>query len=121
MKRMLVVDDSPLVGKVVAEHLSGQGWEVETCDRASCLLPKTSQFRPHVVMLDIMMPGLGAERLADFFMVKKKARDFKVISFSFADETFQEKMVKEGLVDAYLIKGNNLFGLKDFIDAVAGP
>ena len=63
-RRVLVVDDEPEMRAVLAEYLQGKGFEVLQADGGEAALRRLPEFRPQVVLLDIMMPGLsGVETL----------------------------------------------------------
>jgi len=56
--RALVVDDEPSLGELIQMALRYEGWQVETATDGASALAKARGFRPDVVVLDIMMPGL---------------------------------------------------------------
>ena len=63
-RRVLVVDDEPELRAVLAEYLQGKGFEVLQAGGGEEALRRFPEFRPHIVLLDIMMPGLsGVETL----------------------------------------------------------
>ena len=63
-RRVLVVDDEPELRAVLVEYLQGKGFEVLQAGGGEEALGRFPEFRPHVVLLDIMMPGLsGVETL----------------------------------------------------------
>jgi DNA-binding NarL/FixJ family response regulator len=64
--KILVVDDQPLVRYTVRHFLARQsGWEIYEAENGKVAVDRTSEIRPDVVVLDIMMPemsGLEAAR-----------------------------------------------------------
>jgi len=63
-RRVLVVDDEPEFRAVLVEYLQGKGFEVLQVGGGEEALRRFGEFRPHIVLLDIMMPGLsGVETL----------------------------------------------------------
>lgn len=57
--RVLVVDDEIEVRKMLAEHLAEKGYEVlEAADGEEALV-HVPEFRPQIVLLDVMMAGIG--------------------------------------------------------------
>jgi len=63
-KRVLVVDDEPETRATLAEYLQGKGFEVLQAAGGQEALRRLPEFRPHVVLLDITMPGFsGVETL----------------------------------------------------------
>ena len=64
-RRLLVVDDEPLILEVLTEHFKGD-YEVETALNGADALGAILRSRPDVVMLDINMPRMnGVQVLKD--------------------------------------------------------
>ena len=56
--RILVVDDEPNITDLVATALRYEGYDVESCDSGRSALTKVATFRPHLLVLDVMLPDL---------------------------------------------------------------
>lgn len=56
--RVLVVDDEPEITDIVQAFLAEAGYVVEVENSPSAAVVKAREFRPDVVLLDIMMPGV---------------------------------------------------------------
>jgi two-component system response regulator (stage 0 sporulation protein F) len=64
-RRLLIVDDEPLILEVLSEHFKAE-YEVETALNGADALGAIVRARPDVVMLDINMPRMnGVEVLKD--------------------------------------------------------
>lgn len=59
MKTILVVEDEFDVQQVVADVLRDEGYEVSVCSTGREALHRLSEFRPDVVLMDVMMPVLS--------------------------------------------------------------
>ena len=59
MAKILVVDDSPTVLQMVSSALQEHGYEVVTAVNGEEGLRKAVDEHPHLVLLDVMMPGLN--------------------------------------------------------------
>ncbi|MDY6854986.1 MAG: response regulator [Thermodesulfobacteriota bacterium] len=59
MERILVVDDEPEVCNALNEFLSSKGYEVYTALDGISAIKKVKEVRPHIVLLDVIMPGMG--------------------------------------------------------------
>jgi DNA-binding response OmpR family regulator len=65
MVRLLIVDDSEDLLELYGDLLTGQGYEVDTAIDGEMGLQRVLEFRPDVVLLDMMMPDVdGLEFLA---------------------------------------------------------
>jgi CheY-like chemotaxis protein len=59
IKRVLVVDDDPAIRKVAEISLMRVGkWEVLAADSGARALEVVSEYKPDVILLDVMMPGM---------------------------------------------------------------
>lgn len=56
--RVLVVDDDPIQGPVLAEHLRRRGWESDWAADGWAVGPRLLAFQPDVLVLDLVMPGM---------------------------------------------------------------
>ena len=59
MRKILVVEDEITICNVLREFLSLKGYEVYTALDGPAAIAKVKEFRPHIVLLDIIMPGMG--------------------------------------------------------------
>ena len=63
--RALVVDDEPMLEELVSVALKMVGWEVKSASQGPQALTLVRDWRPDVLVLDIMMPGFdGLELLS---------------------------------------------------------
>jgi two-component system, OmpR family, response regulator len=83
LNRVLVVDDEPNIVDVVSMALRFQGFTVESAGTGHDALAAVTAFRPHLMLLDVMLPDmegfdvarrLGAQR-ADVPIIFLTARD----------------------------------------------
>lgn len=56
--RILVVEDQPELAELVARNLTLEGFEVRTVADGREVLPLVQSWRPALVILDLMLPGL---------------------------------------------------------------
>ena len=57
--RVLLCDDEPHFTGFVAEYLGDKGFDVLVASTGEEALAGITQFRPHIVLMDMMMPGIG--------------------------------------------------------------
>ncbi len=57
--RILVVDDEPVVVEVVERYLQREGFSVHTAADGLAAMEMYAAIRPHLVVLDLMLPRLG--------------------------------------------------------------
>src|SRR5512140_3626082 len=63
-KRILVVDDNKIINTVLRHILEQNGFEVETAFDGQEALHKVGTFKPHAVILDVMMPKENGYRVS---------------------------------------------------------
>lgn len=95
---LLVVDDDPEIRSLVREFLTLRGYRVRVAQDGKEALALVEQERPHLVILDLNMPGMnGVEVLRTL-----RARDFKggVVTLSASqDEHALQQTLDLGAVD----------------------
>jgi two-component system alkaline phosphatase synthesis response regulator PhoP len=65
MTKILVVDDEPSIVNLVSAYLKPEGYEVVTASDGPSGLKAAQTFRPDLVVLDVMLPGMdGVEVLS---------------------------------------------------------
>lgn len=65
MSKILVIDDEPGIIKLITAYLKPEGYEVLTASDGESGLKAARAFKPDLILLDIMLPGLdGIELLA---------------------------------------------------------
>jgi len=100
--RVLVVDDEPNIADVVAMALRYQGFEVTTAGTGRQALAGAASFRPHLIVLDVMLPDmegfevarrLGAQqaRVPIVFLTARDATDDKVRGLSIGGDDYVTK------------------------------
>jgi DNA-binding response OmpR family regulator len=57
--RVLVVDDEDEWREVLAEYLAGRDFDVREAPSGEHAVGQVLEFRPHIVLLDLMMAGIG--------------------------------------------------------------
>ena len=99
--RILVVDDEQSIVKTVKAYLEEQGYGVETAADGLAALKAARAFRPDLVVLDIMLPGLdGIEVLR---RLRQESDVYVLMLTARADEMDKVVSLTMG-ADDYLVK-----------------
>ena len=56
--KLLIVEDEAHIAEVVGDNLALEGYEVQICADGQEALKRVRQWRPDLVLLDVMLPGL---------------------------------------------------------------
>ncbi len=59
MEKILVVDDESHVVRLLQKFLASKEYEVHTATNGMEAIEKVKEVNPHIVLLDILMPGMG--------------------------------------------------------------
>src|SRR5438270_528576 len=100
--RVLVVDDEPNIVEVVTMALRFQGFTVETAGSGREALAAVARFKPHLMVLDVMLPDmegfdvaarLGAQRagVPIIFLTARDATEDKVRGLSGGGDDYMTK------------------------------
>jgi DNA-binding response OmpR family regulator len=82
--QILVVDDDPIAREMLSRYLSGQGYRVLEAADATALRTLLADEAPHVLLLDVHMPGEDGLSLARYV---REHFDIGIIMVSGAGET----------------------------------
>ncbi len=63
-KRIVVVEDERDILELLNMILTRAGYEVYLCDNGRNAMPLIKSTRPHLVMLDVMLPGFDGKAIA---------------------------------------------------------
>lgn len=63
-QRILIVDDEPNIANLLRVGLKYEGYSVEVADDGPDALRAADRFKPHLVILDLMLPGIDGIEVA---------------------------------------------------------
>ena len=103
-ERVLVIDDSPTITKVVQLVLTKSGYQVDTAPDGEAGLAAVRASRPDLILLDFVMPKMNGYQFCRELTADAKLRDIPVILMSAKGDQVGERFVKVmGIVD-YITK-----------------
>lgn len=100
-KTVLTIDDDTAITELLAMLLRTHGYEVKTVNSGEEGVEAIKKYNPHVVVLDLMMPGL------DGWQVCKTVREFSnvpIVILSALDDPAMIASALDAGADDYLIK-----------------
>lgn len=104
-KRILVVDDDYDTRTVVKTILTGSGYEVEDAAGGQQALDKLQTYKPSLIILDIMMPGMSGYDVVVHLKQKPETQNIPIIMLTAKSEP--EDLItgyKDFSVDYYIPK-----------------
>ena len=103
---VVVVDDDDDVLTLVRRTFEHEGWTVVTSKTPFGVTGLIEKHQPHVLVLDLMMPGLDGEAVAQF--AGKLGDRPPVVFYSAADEERLRSLSRRTLDATYVRKGSPL-------------
>jgi DNA-binding response OmpR family regulator len=102
MPRVLIVDDEPHTLELLSEFLTAKRYEVVTASDGEEALRKVKEERPHLILLDVHMPGMNGLEVLQ--RVRQIDGEVGVIMVTAAnDEETGRKALQLGAFD-YIVK-----------------
>ena len=78
-KEILIVDDEPSVVVPIQFLMEQQGYRVMSAERGEDALDLIYRYKPDLVLLDIMLPGIDGYEVCEILRLNPKYRDIKII------------------------------------------
>lgn len=103
-KEILIVDDEPGVVAAIQFLMKQQGYRVLIAERGEDALDLIYKYRPDLVILDIMLPGISGWEVCEIIRLNPDYRNVKIV---FLTARGTETEIARGLAlgaDAYIIK-----------------
>ena len=103
-KEILIVDDEPNIVVPIQFLMEQQGYRVMIAERGEDALDLIYQYKPDLVLLDIMLPGIDGYEVCEIVRLNPNFRKVKII---FLTAKGREEEIAKGLAlgaDAYITK-----------------
>jgi two-component system, chemotaxis family, chemotaxis protein CheY len=105
-KRILVVDDSSVIRKILSKAFEKSGFKVEQAKNGREAINKYKIFKPHLTIMDLLMPNMGGlDAIIEIQEFDPEAKFVVLTSSSRKDEVVSAKTLK---VLSYIIKPLNM-------------
>lgn len=106
--KVLIVEDDKFLSELISTKLDKEGFDIALAGDGEAGLKKMEEFKPDIVLLDIMLPGMDGFEVLEKRNVHPDEAVKKVpviILSNFGQESKVEKGLQLGAVD-YLVKAN---------------
>lgn len=104
MKKILLVDDDPIIVQVYRGPLKNAGFEVEAAEDGLAAMRVLLQLRPDVVLLDVLMPKVDGAYVLKFIRSRPELQATKVIVLSEASNADAARSVLAQNPDRVFLK-----------------
>ena len=102
--RVLVVDDSPMIVKLLRVLLTSAGYEVRTAGGADAALAVLAEFHPGLILMDVQMPEVDGLTLTRRLKADPRYRDIAIIAVTAFAMKGDEARVRDAGCDGYVTK-----------------
>ncbi|MBT3392403.1 MAG: response regulator [Elusimicrobiaceae bacterium] len=100
-KKILIVEDEFQIIKLITAILSQKGYEIDYCENGRDAIAKMQDFKPDLVLMDIMLPGIDGKTLAKQMLSIRDLASIPVIiisSLKDANTLFSDSQQVRGVV-----------------------
>ncbi len=99
-KKILFVDDEPMISKIMQSRLKANHFDVETASNGQEAIEKAKTCKPDLILLDILMPVMDGYEVCRRLKSDPLTCLIPVIMFTACqDEEFVRKAMKTGAED----------------------
>lgn len=104
LNRILLVDDEKDILEFLSYNLIKEGFEVKTCTNGSSALKIIEEFRPSLIVLDVMMPGMDGIETCEIIRSNPKYDDIIITFLTARSEDYSQVAGLEAGADDYIKK-----------------
>lgn len=118
MQRILVVDDEPDIVEFIGYNLTREGYEVRSASDGEEAVEKAREFRPQLVLMDMLMPRMNGEEACRKIRGIEELKDTVIVFLSaLGDERRQVRGYEAG-ADDYITKPVSMSILRSRVNAI---
>lgn len=103
-KKILMVEDDLGLAKVYVDRLQAEGFDVKHVVDGEQALTTTLEYKPDLMLLDVMMPKLSGFDVLDIIRNTPATANLKVIMLTALSQESDLQKAKALKVDDYLVK-----------------
>ncbi|MCB2179558.1 response regulator [bacterium] len=115
MENILIIDDDPATTRLLEVLLEREGYKIQTENLSANALQTTKDFGPHLVILDLMMPGTDGMTVCQTMREDPQTQEIPILMFSAADQPELRRKAAQAGVNQYITKPIHPNELKQII------
>src|SRR5215469_11468148 len=105
--RVLIADDDPLGAELLEAYLSDSGYELRTASDGEQTLHLVADWRPQLILLDVMMPRISGFEVCKRLRADPATRDIAILMITALDQPSDIERAVEAGTDDFLSKPIN--------------
>ena len=102
--RILLVEDDIALATAYRLRMEAEGFEVHHCPNGEAAMAEAIQFRPDLILLDIMMPKISGYDVLDILRNTKETAQTKIIILTALSQPSDRQRAKDLGADDFLVK-----------------
>lgn len=115
-KRILLVEDDDALASVYLLRIQAEGFDVRRVNNGEDALAAALDYRPDLVLLDVMMPKVSGFEVLDILRNTPDTANLKIIILTALSQDNDKKRAEELGADDYLVKSQVV--IADVIDRI---
>lgn len=116
--KILIIDDEADIREVLSYNLEKEGYEVSMASGGVEGIKKAEKFQPHLILLDIMMPGMDGLEVCRKLREQEAFDDTIIVFLTARNESFTQIEALDSGGDEFITKPVRMDVLKSHIKAI---
>lgn len=115
-KKILLVEDDEGLATVYEQRLEAEGFKVLHVPNGEDALSKAIEFKPDMILLDVMMPKISGFDVLDILRNTPETTNIKIIMLTALSQQKDQERADELGVDDYMVKSQVV--IADVVDRI---
>ena len=109
-KKILLVEDDMALSAVYRSRLEIEGFDVREANNGEDALSATVEYRPDLILLDVMMPKISGFDVLDILRNTPETANVRIIILTALSQPKDKERAESLGVDDYLVKSQVVIG-----------
>ncbi len=115
-RRILLVEDDPVLSEMYKIRLQSEGYDVHHVENGKKALEEIPQFKPELILLDIMMPEMNGIDVLKYLRAQRETKEIPIFLLTALSQTRDRAVGMEAGADDYIVKSELM--PKEVVDKV---
>lgn len=109
-KKILLVEDDDTLAEVYRQRLELEGFDVRRSNNGESALSDAVEYRPDLILLDVMIPNLSGFDVLDILRNSPQSRNVYIIMLTALSQPKDAERAKQLGADDFLVKSQVVIG-----------
>lgn len=109
-KKILLVEDDTALSAVYRSRLEIEGFDVREANNGEDALSATVEYRPDLILLDVMMPKISGFDVLDILRNTPETANVRIVMLTALSQPKDRERAESLGVDDYLVKSQVVIG-----------